>query len=192
VTGLLIPTFVLRAFLQRSTRCIVTALSVAALGGWYPIAAAAGLSPWLGGSTPSLVLKDLRGARHDLAAYRGKVVLVNFWATWCEPCRDEMPSMQRLERELAGQPFVVLAVNADEPEARIRSFLSRTALDFTILLDPEMRAARAWNARILPASFVIDRNGRVRYSSRGELDWASPGVVSAIKALIAAPDRYSS
>ncbi len=92
--------------------------------------------------------------------------------------------MRRLERKLAGQPFVVLAVNADEPEARIRKFLRRIPLDFTVLLDPEMRAARAWSARILPASFVVDRDGRVRYSVRGDLDWSDSRVVGAIRALL--------
>ncbi|HSQ03673.1 MAG TPA: TlpA disulfide reductase family protein, partial [Burkholderiales bacterium] len=142
------------------------------------------LRPWTGGATPSLALKDLKGVPHDLAAYRGKVVLVNFWATWCEPCRDEMPSMQRLEQQLAGQPFAVLAVNADEPEARVRKFLSQTPLGFTILLDPEMRTARAWSARILPMSFLIDRDGRVRYAARGDVDWTSAPVISAIRTLI--------
>ena len=156
----------------------------ALFGAWCTTAVAAELSPWKSGATPALALRDLRGATHDLASYRGKVVLVNFWATWCEPCRDELPSMQRLEQRLAGQPFVVLAVNADEPEARIRKFLSQAALDFTVLLDPEMRAAREWKARILPASFVVDRDGRVRYSARGDLDWTDPRVIGAIRALI--------
>ena len=65
---------------------------------------------------------------HDLARYRGKVVLVNFWATWCEPCRDEMPSIQKLRDKLASQPFAVLAVNLDEPESRITAFLKKPSL----------------------------------------------------------------
>ena len=166
------------------SRSILVALTVGVLGSSSVIAAAAELSPWPRGATPSLVLRDLKGVTHDLVAYRGKVVLVNFWATWCEPCRDEMPSMQRLGQQLAGEPFAVLAVNADEPEARIRKFLSQTPLAFTILLDPEMRAARAWSARVLPASFLIDRDGRVRYAVRGDLDWTAPSVMSTIRALI--------
>jgi thiol-disulfide isomerase/thioredoxin len=62
------------------------------------------LKRWTGGTTPKLVLKDLQGVTHDLATYRGKVVLVNFWATWCEPCRDEMPAMRQLQAKLAGRP----------------------------------------------------------------------------------------
>ena len=150
------------------------------------VAAAADLKPWTGGPPPALALKGLGGASHRLADYRGKVVLVNFWATWCGPCRDEMPSIQELKDKLAGKPFVVLAVNLDEPESRIRKFLSQMKLDFPILLDPERAVARAWGARILPASFVIGPDGRIRYSLVGELDWRHELVVSRISELLPA------
>ena len=147
---------------------------------------AAELKPWTGGATPPLALQDLAGRRHDLADYRGKVVLVNFWATWCAPCREEMPSIQRLKEQLAGKPFAVLAVNLDEPETRIRKFLSQMTVDFTVLLDPGKKAASAWNARILPASFVIGPDGRIRYSLVGELDWGHDRVVGRIVELLPA------
>jgi thiol-disulfide isomerase/thioredoxin len=149
-------------------------------------ASAAELKPWPGGPTPALELRELDGRAHRLTDYRGKVVLVNFWATWCEPCRDEMPSMQRLKEKLAGRPFAVLAVNLDEPEARIRKFLSQVTVDFTILLDPGRKAARSWDARILPASFVIGPDGAIRYRLVGELDWSHDRVVSRISALLPA------
>ena len=145
---------------------------------------AADLKPWPGGPTPGLELRDLDGRAHRLAEYRGKVVLVNFWATWCAPCRDEMPSIQRLKEKLAGKPFMVLAVNLDEPEARIRRFLTQMKVDFTVLLDPEGKAARAWEARVLPASFVIGPDGRIRYSLVGDLDWGDDRVVSRITELL--------
>ena len=145
---------------------------------------AADLKPWTGGLTPALELQELDGRGHRLTDYRGKVVLVNFWATWCVPCRDEMPSIQRLKEKLAGMPFEVLAVNLDEPEARVRKFLSQMKVDFTILLDPEMKAAKAWNARILPASFVIGPDGRIRYSLVGDLDWAHDHVVGRVAELL--------
>ena len=83
-------------------------------------AASAQLPSWSGGPTPALRLQDLEGKVHALENYRGKVVLINFWATWCEPCRDEMPSIERLRALLAGRPFAVLAVNLAEPESRVR------------------------------------------------------------------------
>jgi peroxiredoxin len=150
------------------------------------LSGAAELKPWPGGPTPGLELRELDGRGHRLTDYRGKVVLVNFWATWCVPCRDEMPSMQRLKEELAGKPFEVLAVNLDEPEARVRKFLSQMKVDFTVLLDPEKKVAKAWNARILPASFVIGPDGRIRYSLVGDLDWDREGVISRISELLPA------
>ncbi len=100
-------------------------------------------------------------------------MLINFWATWCEPCRDEMPSLERLRQSLAGRPFVILAVNLGEPPSRIRAFLQRVTMNFPVLLDADMAAAKAWNARILPASFVVDADGRIQYSIAGELDWSA-------------------
>ena len=136
-------------------------------------AAAAGeLKPWSGGATPPLALQDLAGRSHDLAQYRGKVVLVNFWATWCEPCRAEMPSMDRLRRSLEGRPFEVLAVNLAEPVSRIEKFVASMPLGFPLLLDRDSAVARAWKARVLPASYLVGADGRIRYVVFGELDWS--------------------
>ena len=147
-------------------------------------AAAADLKLWTGGPPPALALKDLDGRQHRLADYRGKVVLINFWATWCGPCREEMPSIQELKNKLAGRPFVVLAVNLDEPESRIRKFLTQMKLDFPILLDPGRNVAKGWNARILPATFIVGPDGRVRYSLVGEMDWANEHIVARISELL--------
>jgi len=95
-----------------------------------------------------------------------------------------MPSMQRLKTKLAGRPFIVLAVNLGEPEARIRKFLRETKLNLTILLDADMRAAGDWNTRILPASFVIGRDGKIRYHVIGGLDWTSERVDSVVTDLV--------
>jgi len=155
---------------------------------WLVMAAAglqaADLKLWSGGPPPALELKDLEGRVHRLADYRGRVILINFWATWCGPCRDEMPSIQRLKEKLAGRPFAVLAVNLDEPESRIRNFLSQMKLDLTVLLDPERKVARAWDARILPASFVVGPDGRIRYSLVGEINWDHELIVSRISELL--------
>lgn len=150
-----------------------------------PCASFAGeLKAWGGGGTPTLKLKDIDGGFHDLASYRGKVVLVNFWATWCEPCRDEMPAIQRLKVKLAGKPFAVLAVNLDEPESRIRNFLERMPLDFPVLVDEGKVATKEWKVRVLPASFIIGRDGRIRYSLVGDLAWDHGTVVSLLSELM--------
>ncbi|MGH8733591.1 MAG: TlpA family protein disulfide reductase, partial [Burkholderiales bacterium] len=133
---------------------------------------------------PALKLADLEGRRHDLAAYRGKVVLINFWATWCEPCRDEMPSIERLRASLEGRPFAVLAVNLAEPEPRIRKFLDAVPLRFTVLLDRDGQAARAWQAKLLPATYIVGPDGAIRYRHLGELDWSRADIREAIVKLM--------
>ena len=147
-------------------------------------AAAEELKPWAGGATPPLELADLRGRKHSLADYRGKVVLVNFWATWCEPCREEMPSMERLRVSLAERPFAVLAVNLAEPESRIAKFLDTVPVGFPILLDRDTKTTRAWQAKVLPATYVVGPDGAIRYRHVGELDWSKPEVRKLILGLM--------
>ena len=168
-------------------RTLAAILALALAGAMAGTTAAADFKPWTGGALPAFVLKDLDGVEHRLADFRGKVVLVNFWATWCGPCVQEMPSLQRLKEKLAGRPFVVLAVNLDEPESRIRNFLAKVSVDFPILLDPEKKASRAWNARILPASYIVGADGKIRYSLVGELEWDDEQVVARLSELL--PDR---
>jgi thiol-disulfide isomerase/thioredoxin len=144
------------------------------------IASAQALNTWRGGATPALELADLNGQKHRLADYRGKVVLINFWATWCEPCRDEMPSMQRLKNRFADRPFIVLAVNVGESEVRIDDFLQKLPLDFTILRDHSSAAMKAWRVKALPASFVVGQDGRVRYSHIGELNWDDEKLINTL------------
>jgi thiol-disulfide isomerase/thioredoxin len=148
------------------------------------LAAAQQLRPWTGGATPPLALQDLDGRQHRLEDYRGKVVLINFWATWCEPCRAEMPSINKLRASLAGQPFVVLAVNLGENEQRIRRFMTQVPLEFTVLLDRDSAVAKAWRARVLPASFLVGPDGRVRYAVIGEYDWEQDAARKAVLALM--------
>ena len=151
------------------------------------LVAAAGaqdLRPWAGGATPPLTLRDLEGRPHRLEDYRGKVILVNFWATWCEPCREEMPSIRKLRQSLAGEPFMVLAVNLAEPESRIKHYLEKVPLDFPVLLDRDTAVAKAWGARILPATFIVGPDGLIHFSHTGELDWSKDSVRKRIVATL--------
>jgi peroxiredoxin len=147
-------------------------------------ASGAELKPWSGGPTPSLELEDMTGQVRRLADYRGKVVLVNFWATWCEPCRAEMPSIDGLRSALDGKPFQVLAVNLAEPVSRIEKFMGTMPLHFPLLRDRDGAVAKAWGARLLPASFLIGRDGRIRYVAYGELDWTSAPVRQRVEQLL--------
>ena len=152
----------------RAARLLALVLALAA----GAAVAAQSLTPWRGGATPALELADLDGRPQRLTDFRGRVVVVNFWATWCEPCRDEMPSFERLRASLAGRPFEILAVNLAEPPSRIRGYLEKMPMSFPVLLDPDMATAKAWGARVLPATYVIAPDGRIRYHHRGELDWS--------------------
>lgn len=122
----------------------------------------------------------------DLAALRGKVVLVNFWATWCPPCVREMPALQRLHEKLAGEDFVVIAISVDEDATEVRDFVASQGLTFPILLDPDHTVADRYQALKYPETFLIDRNGVVAVSRfSGDRDWDKEVWVSAIREVIA-------
>jgi len=147
-------------------------------------ASAAELKPWEGGATPAFAVEDLKGQSHELADYKGKVVLVNFWATWCEPCRAEMPSIDRLRNSLKGKPFEVLAVNMAEPLSRIEKFSETMPLGFPLLRDRDGSVSKTWKAKLLPASYLIGRDGRIHYVAYGELDWSSAPVRARVNELL--------
>jgi thiol-disulfide isomerase/thioredoxin len=163
---------------------VLRALAAALLAAVSLTTGAAELKRWDGGATPPLALDDLGGRSHNLADYRGKVVLVNFWATWCEPCREEMPSIDRLRNSLKGKPFEVLAVNLAEPLSRIEKFSATMPLGFPLLRDRDGAAGKAWKAKLLPASYLIGRDGRIRYVAYGELDWSSDAVRARVAELL--------
>ncbi|MEF3194043.1 MAG: TlpA family protein disulfide reductase [Halothiobacillaceae bacterium] len=133
---------------------------------------------------PALALPGLDGKAHDLASQHGKVVLVNFWASWCPPCVHEMPSMQQLWSDWGGRGFEILAVNLGEQAAVVGDFVARHGLTFPILLDPARVAAKAWRIHAYPTSFLIDRHGRIRLAVAGGIDWNEPGVRASIRALL--------
>ncbi len=142
------------------------------------------LKSWTGGATPALALRDPAGKLHKLADYRGKVVVVNFWATWCPPCREEMPSMQALRTELAGKGFEVLAVNLMESEEKIAAFRDSELIDLPVLMDRDGAAAKRWKVSMLPVSYIIDRKGAIRYQLVGEATWTGPKVAPLIERLL--------
>jgi len=144
------------------------------------------LRPYKGNPVPpQLKLTDLDGKVHDLADYKGKVVLVNFWASWCPPCVKEMPSMQRLKEKMAGKPFVILAVNMAEPENEVRDFLaSKVTVDFPILMDRDGAALKAWKVFVFPTSFIVGLDGKIRYGLYGEFEWDTEETILMFKDLL--------
>ena len=113
------------------------------------------------------------------------MVVVNFWATWCDPCREEMPSFERLRTRLRGQPFEVVTVNYGEGPDKIRAFLERHRIALPVVLDRDKEAAKAWGAGGLPMTFLVDARGRVRYSAFGECDWSEGEPLRVVRALLA-------
>ncbi|MEO5348372.1 MAG: TlpA family protein disulfide reductase [Magnetococcus sp. YQC-3] len=135
-------------------------------------------------SAKEFALKDPEGRLHTLSQYRGQVVLVNFWATWCPPCLKEMPSMERLWKELGGKGLVILAVNIGESADNVEYFGFSHNLTFPLLLDQNDSSSRAWLVRGLPTSYVLDSQGRIVYQAIGERDWDDPGLKKVIAELI--------
>lgn len=148
----------------------------------------AALRRWEGPSdAPPIDLLRPDGSPLSLRDLRGKVVLVNFWASWCEPCLAEMPSLQRLCHQLGAERFEVLGVNYQEGLARINAFVQKTGVTFPIVRDTDGAIARAWSARVFPSSYILDRAGQIRYLLVGEADWTSPAIVSTIRSLLRPP-----
>jgi thiol-disulfide isomerase/thioredoxin len=133
---------------------------------------------------PPLALEDLGGNRHRLADYRGEVLLINFWATWCPPCIIEMPGMQRLKEKLAGRPFRILAVNVKETEGTIWKFHKLVKVDFPLLQDRDGQASEDWQVVVYPSSFLVDASGEIRYQVTGMLEWDSPEMVRVIEGMM--------
>ncbi len=122
--------------------------------------------------TPDLTLKDIQGVPHSLVDYRGQVVLVNLWATWCPPCRKEMPVLQDFYNKYKGNGFVVIAINDGDPQADVSKFVHDYALTFPVWLDPTYIATeKAFNAPNLPTSFVIDRSGTIQLTWIGGINY---------------------
>ena len=145
---------------------------------------ATNLKPYSGSApTPPLQLIDLQGESHNLQDYKGKIVLVQFWATYCTPCRKEMPSMNKLIKKMQGTPFKILAVDMGESKAEVQTFVDQVKPEFTILLDEAGQSIAQWQVFAAPSNFIIDTQGNIRYTLFGGVEWDSPELISQLKAL---------
>ena len=134
---------------------------------------------------PRFTLRNLQGNRESLENYRGRVVILNFWATWCAPCRMEMPSFEKLYRRFRSEGVAVLAVSIDKnADAQIKKFADKYDLSFPILLDAEGEAERLYPAMSIPFTYVIDRDGRVVAQVDGAKNWESRETFEAVEYLL--------
>jgi len=141
--------------------------------------------PWPASKpAPALSLTDLDGKAWSLAALKGHPVVLNFWASWCEPCRAEMPSLELLATRHERAGLVVLAVNYKEPLPKIHRFLEVLPFSLPILLDRDGDAASAWTPRVFPTTVLIDRSGNARSSVIGELDWMDGAARELVEPLL--------
>lgn len=142
----------------------------------------------IGAPAPNFQLYDLTGRLVTLSDYRGRVVLLNFWATWCGPCRVEMPAMEDLYREFNRRDFEILAVSTDQQGAAVtRPFSEEMDLTFPILHDSDFRVGVAYGARTLPMTFLVNRQGVITHRIFGARDWQSPEGRQLINKLVSAP-----
>lgn len=141
---------------------------------------------------PAFSLDRLDGGRSSSTEFRGKVVLLNFWATWCGPCRAEMPSLEALSHEFPSQDFVVVGISSDYEGAQIvQPFMESFGLTFPILLDPEMAVNDRFEVRSIPSSLVLDRQGVIRYKFFGAMDWNTPKNRDLVRSLVTESGRSS-
>ena len=134
---------------------------------------------------PNFSLPDLDGKMVSLSDYRGKVVLLNIWATWCPPCVEEMPSMEKLYQELKGEGFEILAVSIDESGAQdVLPFMKKHNLSFPALIDSKGTLKDLYQTRGVPESFIIDKDGILIEKVIGPRNWANPEVIRYFRNLI--------
>jgi peroxiredoxin len=139
----------------------------------------------LGEPAPNFQLRDLNGRMVALSDLRGKVVLLNFWATWCGPCRVEMPAMEQLYQMFPRKDFEILAVSTDAQGVAItRPFQQENHLTFPILHDSDFRVGLTYGARSLPMTFMVDRQGVIRHQVFGARDWGAPEAQQLVQMLM--------
>jgi thiol-disulfide isomerase/thioredoxin len=170
----------LAAFLAASAAALAQALDAR-------LARAAGMEAYAAPlKAPAFTLAAHSGEPRAKEAYRGRVVLLNFWATWCPPCRDELPSLERLQRRLGGADFAVVAITVKDSPDNVARFLGGRPAAFDILMDDDMRTAKAYRAAGVPVTYLLDRDGRLVAGKTGPQRWDTKEVERLVEALVAA------
>ncbi len=129
-------------------------------------------------------LRDLTGKIVKLSAFKGKVVFLNFWATWCGPCRSEMPSMQRMYEKLHDAGLEILAVDLQEEKRAVEGFVRELSLKFPILLDSTGTVGSKYNARAIPTTYLFDRKGFIFARAVGAREWDSPEMLETLRRVL--------
>ena len=166
--------------LMRLLACVCLLLSWQATAGELP----KGILTLDGREAPPLVLNNMDGDSWDLSEARGHWAFVHFWATWCGPCRREMPTIQAIFPQFDPKELEIVLINTAESEDTVFSFLASVAPDITPLMDEDGLVTEVWQPRGLPATFFVDPEGKLRYLALGDRDWNTPVYLDFIKSLI--------
>ncbi len=169
------------------TRCLFAAvLGLAAAGARADLNATA----WPARSaTPALELPDQQGRSVSLSALKGRVVLINFWGTWCDPCREEMPTLQQLSDIYRPDQLTVLTVNVKDRPEKAAQFMRNAGLSMPVLRDPDGAVAKAWQVRVFPTTIVLSSDGKARWRVVGASDWTGREAGKLVADLLRPPTR---
>ena len=142
------------------------------------------LKPYRGNIQPQpFTLRDAGGKTFEVKRFQGRVTLVNFWASWCPPCVEEIPSLNRLKQEMQGNAFQLISINYAESPQHIREFMRKVAVDFPVLVDPDGKLSAQWKVIAFPSTFVIGPDGRIHYGANAAIHWDAPEVVQQLNQL---------
>ncbi|MCW8889784.1 MAG: TlpA family protein disulfide reductase, partial [Sedimenticola sp.] len=143
------------------------------------------LKPFRGDPQPPTInLVDAKGETLSRDDYRNKVTIINFWASWCRPCVEEIPSLNNLRTQMAGEPFELISINYAEEPRQIQAFLKQVNVEFPVLMDVDGRESAKWHVLVFPSTFVIGPKGQIVYGLNGAIHWDDPKVVAQLKALL--------
>jgi peroxiredoxin len=141
----------------------------------------------IGKPAPDFVLQDVSGDTWKLSSLKGKAVFINFWASWCKPCRDEMPSMEALNKAMAGQPFQMLAIVFNDDLDTANRFARGLGVTFPVLVNPEPELTEAYMITGVPETFLIDADGILRHRFIGPYNWDTPEMRTLVQELLNSP-----
>ncbi|SEH04348.1 TlpA disulfide reductase family protein [Candidatus Venteria ishoeyi] len=143
------------------------------------------LKPYHGKIQPTpIVLPDVNGKHYALNDYLGRVTVVNFWASWCPPCVEEIPSLNRLREKMHDTPFSLISVNYAEKPETIQKFMQQVVVDFPVLMDEEGHVSAQWKVFAYPSTFIIDPQGKIAYGVNAGIEWDTPEVLSTLHGLL--------
>ncbi len=132
----------------------------------------------------AIKLEDTNGEIIEKNNYKGQVTIINFWATWCPPCVQEIPSLNRLKKKMQGLPFELISINYAEEKKTILEFMKKVNVEFPVLLDKDGGFAKKWNVITYPSTFIIDKEGKIKYGVNAAIEWDDPEFIKKIKALL--------